>query len=129
MSSFAHRRVIKGDQYLLMATFNHGKGSTSFMARFEVLVTAASMPRGLCAAVVGQRSGVGITRHLGRSLVNHRSCTPCRLGCDTAPEPSFARRIGWRETEFAQQYAQRDIHLHVSERRADAAVDTAAERN
>ena len=42
---------------------------------------------------------------------------------------SFARRIGWREPEFAQQCAQGDVHLHVGERRADTAVYAAAERN
>ena len=70
-----------------------------------------------------------ITRRLGGSPVNHRSCAPCRHGRHTAPAPSFVRRIGWRETQFAQQCAQGDVHLHVGERRADTTVDAAAERN
>src|ERR1700761_8489286 len=101
MSSFSHRRVIKGYQYLFMATFSHGKGSMGLMYRLRVLVTAASMPGSLRAAVVGHRSRIGITRHLGGSPVNHRSCTPCRRGRHTAPVSTFVRRIGWRETEFA----------------------------
>src|SRR5271170_6092775 len=129
MSSFSHRRVIKGYQYLFMASFNHGKASMYLMYRLRVLVTAASMPGALCAAVVGQRSRVGITRRLGGSPVNHRSCAPCRHGRHTAPVSTFGRRIGWRKTQFAQHCAQGDVCLHVSERRADTTVDAAAERN
>src|ERR1700739_3678123 len=129
MSSFSHRRVIKGYQYLFMATFSHGKGSMGLMYRLRALVTAASMPGALSAAVIGHRSRVSITRRPGGPPVDHRSCTPCRHGRHTAPVPSFVRRIGWRETEFAQQYAQGNVHLHGGERRADATVDAAAERN
>src|ERR1700759_4922522 len=100
MSSFSHRRVIKGYQYLFMATFSHGKGSMGLMYRLRVLVTAASMPGALCAAVVGHRGRVGITRHLGGPPVDHRSRTPCRHGRHTAPVPSFVRRIGWGGTQF-----------------------------
>jgi hypothetical protein len=99
------------------------------MYRLRVLVTAASMPGASCAAVVGHRGRVGITRRLGGSPVRHRSCTPCRHRRYTAPASTFVRRIGWRETEFAQQCAQGNVHLHVGERRADAMVDAAAERN
>ena len=41
MSSFAHRRVIKGYQYLFMVIFNPGKGSMALMYRLKVLVTAS----------------------------------------------------------------------------------------
>ena len=95
----------------------------------KVPATAASMPAALCAAVVGQRCRVDVAPRPGGSPVNHRSCTPCRHGRHSAPARAFARRIGWREPEFAQQCAQGDAHLHVGERRADATVDAAAERN
>src|SRR5258708_4277140 len=129
MSSFSHRRGIKGDQYFLMASFNHGKGSMSLMYRLEVLVTAASMPGVLPGAVIGHQSRVGVVRRLRGSSVNHCSRAARRPVGNTAPVSSFIRRIGWRETEFAQQYAQGDVHLHGGERRADATVDAAAKRN
>src|SRR6476659_9748076 len=108
MSSFSHRRVIKGYQYLFMASFSHGKASMCLMYRLTVLFTAASMPGALRAAVIGHQSRVGITQRLGGSPVNHRSCTSCWHGRHTAPASSFVRRIGWRETQLAQQYAQGD---------------------
>src|SRR5271165_7006214 len=51
----SQRRLIKGYQYLFMAIFNPGKGSTALMYRLRVLVTAASMPGASCAAVVDDR--------------------------------------------------------------------------
>src|SRR5271165_2020269 len=129
MSSFSHRRVMKGYQYLFMAIFNPGKGSTALMYRLRVLVTAASMPGASCATVVGHRSRVSIPGRLSGPPVDHRSCAPCRHGRHTAPVPSFARCIGWRETQFAQHCAQGDVHLHVGEPCADTTVDAAAERN
>jgi hypothetical protein len=92
----------------------------------RVPVTAASMPVALRAAVLGHERRIRMTRRPGTSPVNHRSCAPCRHGRHTAPAPSFARRIGWRETQFAQQCAQGDVHLHVGEPRADTTVDPAA---
>src|ERR1700761_454351 len=44
MSSFPHRRLIRGYQYLFMVIFNPWKGSMGLRYRLRVLATAASMP-------------------------------------------------------------------------------------
>ena len=69
------------------------------------------------------------TRRLVGPAVNGRPCTLRRHGRDATPERLLTWRIGWRETEFAQQHAQNDVRLQVGESGTDATVDAATERD
>ena len=53
-----------------------------------------------------RRCRVSVARYLRCPPVNHGSAAPSRRGRHTAPVTWFARRIGWREPQFAQHCAE-----------------------